>query len=346
MVAIASPVFKSGPQDNISMVDAYNKASSEVRNELTSHLSSFGAQLTESFGFASRAISTLGMRISKGELNIEDAAERIRGALKGSRSDLANLSSGLQNAIYSGLTGVVPGTDFVKGAVDLYDQVQLVSGNGSYSIRGDRTQVSSVLGFISDLTGKSVFRALDLGAEAALIGGLIGTVSSWGVPALVDSLMEGKDDQFKHSVYSRNAANLTTSNITMLEYYVDQGMANALTSQTPDFGSSYLSRYTMPSGATPDTYPVLHKQLVKVMDALDPQWLYTARGSKITVQNGQNVSTPQMVINLASLNRVSSEAKQVLMSDETTRTAVLAAGNFPSQDLIQIAKNMYPLIAI
>jgi hypothetical protein len=346
MVAIARPVFETGPKDNVTMVDAYNATSSEVRNELTSKLSSFGTSLSETFGAAGRAISNIGNRISNGELNVDDAAKRIKNALGGSRSDIAYLATGVQNSIFGELTGKVPGTDYVKGATDLYDQVQVVTGQADYVFQGDRTQVSSVLGFISDLTGKSIFKSLDLGAEAALIGGLIGTVASWGVPALLDSLLEGKDDQFKYSVYSRNSESLVTSNITMLEHYIDQGMAGALTSQTPDFGKNYLTTYSMPPGSTPDDYPALHTQLVKVMTALDPTWISTPRGTTLSTQGQVTVGTPKMVTNLAVVARASQDAKTILTSDASTRTAVLAAQNFSTQDLVQIAKQMYPLIAL
>lgn len=348
MVSIARPVFETGPKDKVAMVDAYNAVTPEVRNELTSKLTSFGSTLSATFGAAGRAINNIGSRIQKGELNVDDAAKRIKSALGGSRSDIAGLASGVQNSIYSELTGTVPGTNYVKGATDLYDNVQVVSGQGTYLINSDRSSVSSILGFVSDLTGNNVFKTLDLGAEAALIGGLMGTVSSWGVPQLMDSLMEGKDDEFKYSVYSRNSDSLIrSSNIGMMEYYIDQGMASALTNRTPDYGPNYLASYAFPMGTTPDQYPTLHAQLVKVMTALDPTWLVTYRGSVESVSgDGVTIKTPLPVTNLAVVARASQDAIKLLVSDPSTRTAVLAAQNYPTVDLVQLAKNMYPMIGI
>jgi hypothetical protein len=348
MVSIARPVFETGPKDKVAMVDAYNAVTPEVRNDLTSKLTSFGSTLSATFGAAGRTFSNIGNRITKGELNVDDAAKRIKSALGGSRSDIAGLASGVQNSIYSELTGTVPGTDYVKGATDLYDNVQVVTGQATYQINSDRQSVQSILGFVADLTGNSVFKTLDMGAEAALIGGLMGTVSSWGVPALMDSLMEGKDENFRYSVYSRNSDQLiATSNIGMMEYYVDNGMASALTNRTPDYGPSYLAQYAFPVGTTPDQYPTLHAQLVKVMNALDPTWLVTYRGSVETVSGDDvTIKTPLPVTNLAVVAKASQDAIKLLVSDASTRTAVLAAQNFPSKDLIQIAKEMYPMIGI
>jgi hypothetical protein len=83
------------------------------------------------------------------------------------------------------------------------------------------------------------------------------------------------------------------------------------------------------------------------MDALDPHWFTTYRGTTASVgPDGQTVQTPKPVTNLANLNRVSGDALTLLSSVASTRTAVLAAQNFPSKDLVQIAKDMYPMIGI
>ena len=348
MVSIARPVFETGPKDNVAMVDAYNAATPEVRNDLTSKLSSFGNSLTETFGAAVRSISKIGDKITSGELNVDDAARRIKSALGGSRGDIASLATSVQNGIFSELTGTVPGTNYVKGATDLYDSVQVVSGNAQYLINSDQRSVQSILGFVSDITGNSVFKSLDIGAEAALVGGLLGEVSSWGVPELMDEMMAGRDDQFKYSVYSRNSDSILSSSPTpaMMDYYVTQGMASALTSNQPDFGTNYLQQYTFPLNTTPDQYATLHTQLVKIMDALVPNWLYTQRGSTTTVVGDTTVITPRMVTNLAVIERASVDAKILLTSQPSTMAACLAAPNFPKVDLIQLAKKIYPLIGI
>lgn len=347
MVAIARPVFETGPKDNVAMVDAYNAASPEVRNDLTSKLTAFGSSLSETFGAANKALSTLGNRLAKGEINVNDAAQRIKSALGGSRSDIVGLAGSVQNGIYSELTGTVPGTNYVKGATDLYDNVQVVTGQGTYLINSDRKSAQSILGFVSDLTGNNIFKTLDLGAEAALIGGLMGTVAAWGVPELMDSMMEGRDDQFKYSVYSRNSSNLiSTSNIGMMEYYIDQGMSSALTNQTPDFGQNYLAQYSFPTGTTPADYPRLHAQLVKVMDALIPTWFTTYRGVTVSNNGDVTVQTPRPVTNLTVMARASQDARTLLISNPATRTAAMAAQNFTTVDLVQSAKQMYPMIGI
>lgn len=348
MVSIARPVFETGPKDNVAMVDAYNAATAEVRNDLTSKLSSFGNSLTETFGAAKSAFGKIGDQITSGKLNVDDAARRIKSALGGSRGDIASLATSVQNGIFSELTGTVPGTNYVKGATDLYDSVQVISGNAKYLINSDQKSVQSILGFVSDITGNSIFKSLDIGAEAALIGGLIGEVSSWGVPELVDEMMVDRDDQFKYSVYSRNSESILSSNPTpaMMDYYVTAGMAAALTSQRPDFGANYLQQYTFPLNTTPDQYATLHAQLVKIMDALVPNWLYTQRGSTTTVVGDTTVVTPRMVTNLAVIERASVDAKVILASQPATMAACLAAPNFPRVDLIQLAKKIYPLIGI
>lgn len=347
MVAPAPTVFEFGPQDNVVMVDVYNTTTPEVRNNLTSKLSAFGSTLSETFGAAGRALKGFGTQLSKGEINVDYAAQRIRNALGGSRGEIINLATDVQNSIYSELTGVVPGTNYVRGATDLFNQVGIITGQQQYIVNADRQSVSSILNFVSDLTNNPVFKTLDLGAEAALIGGLLGEVSSWGVPSLMDELLAGKDDNFRYSVYSRNSSSLLmNSNAEMMEYYIDQGMASALSNNTPAFADDYLSQYQFPTNTTPDQYPALHTQLMKIMNSLKPNWLYTQRGVTVTASGSQTVITPKLVTNLGALSRASKDAKTLLQSNAATRTAALIAGNFPKADLIQLAKTMYPLIAI
>lgn len=347
MVSIAQAVFESGPKDSVVMVDVYNAVTPEVRNNLTSKLSAFGNSLTDSFSSATKTVKELGATITNGRMNVEQAAQRIRAALNGSRGDITNLATGLQNAIFSGLTGAAPGTNYIQEASSLYDQVSIVVGQGKHLVNSDKKSVSAILNFVSDLTNQPVFKTLDLGAEAALLGGLLGEVSSWGVPSLVDTMMEGKDQEFKYAIYSRNSESvLRNSSAAMIEHYVNQGLASALTSNQPGFGNDFLAQYTFPDGTTPDKYPVLHAQLVKIMDDLKPNWLRIQRGEVITNNNGQTVITPKMVPNLGALTRASSDAKTLLASDATTRTQVLISSNFPRIDLIQLAKRNYPLIGI
>ncbi len=347
MVSIARPVFDTGPKDSIAVVDIYGAVSSDIRNNLTSKISSFGNALTDSFSAVNQIFNKLGSKLSQGEIDVAAAATRIKNALGGSRSDIVGLAKELQNSVYSELTGIIPGTDYVRGATDLFDQVKVIAGNAQHIVYQDRQTVSSILNFVSDLSGNQIFKTLDLGAEAALIGGLIGKVSSWGVPELVDSMLADRDDDFRYSVYSRNSSSiLQSSNAVMIEHYINNGMTSALTNHVPTFADDFLAKYSFPAGTTPDQYPVLHAQLIKIMNALKPTWLFTQRGTITTVSGNQTVVAPRLVVNLAILSRASADAVKLLKSDISTRTHVMAAKNFPKQNVNAIAKKFYPLVGI
>src|SRR5690606_32105815 len=217
--------------------DVYNTVDPEVRNSLTSKLSSFGSSLSEVFSAGMRSISNLGADIQSGRINLDQAIQRVNNALAGSRGDITSLATSVQNAIFSELTGKEPGTDFVKKATDLYDSIQVIQGNSRYAFNnGNIASVRACLGFISDLTGNPIFESLDLGAEAALVKGVIIQASEWGIPELLDDLLDKYDEDFRYSVLSRSSsAIVNTSNIDTLEYYVNKGMANALTREALPF---------------------------------------------------------------------------------------------------------------
>lgn len=348
MAALASPVFATGPKDPVSIVDVYETAAPEVRNNLTSKLSSFGSSLNEVFGASMTSIRNLGHNLASGRIDPVMAAQRIQGALSGSRGDIISLATSAQNAIFSELTGTVPGTDYVRGATELYDSVNLVVGNGSHRFQNGSIQsVRATLGFISDLTGNPVFKALDLGAEAALLRGIIGEVSAWGIPDLVDSVLEGRDDQFRFSVVSRASDSiLQVSNIGMLEYYINKGLASALVAKVPNYADQFISQYAFPQETTPGDYVTLHAQFMNVMNALSSTWLYTHRGGVSVELDGQTIITPKKVFNLTVISRASQDAYTLLISDPVTRPAMICARNYPTVDVIQLTKRMYPLIGI
>lgn len=344
MANLARPVFETGPKDPIDIVDVYKVVDPEVRNKLTSKLSSFGSSLNEVFSAGMRSISNLGAEIKAGRVNLDQAVQRVNNALSGSRGDIISLATSVQNSIFSELTGVEPGTNYVRSATDLYDSIQVIQGNAKHVFNnGNISSVRACLGFISDLTGNPIFESLDLGAEAALVKGIIIEASQWGVPDLIDNLLDKYDDDFRYSVISRSSSSIVnTSNIDTLEYYVDKGMASALTNQVPDFAEHFIANYVFPEGTTPGDYPARLTQLVKVLTALRPDWFKTYRG---TVNSGGE-TRPREVINLSILSRVSEHARLLFESDDLYRTAVLCAGNFPKVDLVQLVKQNYPLVGI
>lgn len=344
MATLARPVFETGPKDPVDIIDVYDEVDPEVRNNLTSKLSSFGSSLENIFGAGVRSLRGLGEGISSGRIDVDTAVDRINGALSGSRGDLVSLSTDIQNSIYSELTGQEPGTNYVKKATDLYDTVQVAVGQGKHAFNTrDIGSVKANLSFISDLTGNPIFETLDLGAEAALVKGILGEVSQWNIVELIDVVLKDYDDDFRHSVVSRASSDIVnTSNIDTLEYYVDKGLVNSLTNEVPDFAEHFIANYTFPQPTTPGDYPARLLQLTKVLTELKPNWFKSQRGTV----NVDGEDLPREVINLSILNKVSEHAMLLFESDDMYRTAVLCAGNFPKVDLIHLVKQNYPLVGI
>lgn len=335
MAKLAANSFNSGPSDSVELVDVYNTTDSGTRNKLTSLISSFGQGLESMLGTSNKNLNQVGSDYSRNAINLDQAKDRIQRALSGSRGDIQYLAEGAQKAIYTELTGTDQGTNYIRKTSQLYDQVQVLTGQGTYLMRDNNyTNVNSVLRFVSDITGSGVFEALDLGAEGALITGAIKTMSAWGIPELMTEMLKDRDSGFKHTVVSRSAAQIAASgDADTVEAMIGSTSAATLLAECPDFPQQFISRYTLKPGKTTTDYPTLLAQLVRIMDQLKYDWFWIPRGS-------------DQAWNLDVIAHASNDAQILLKSSDTYKAAVMIAPNYGPQSMVSVAKTLYPNLVL
>lgn len=335
MGKLASPSFDTGPSDQVALVDVYNTVDSDTRNNLTSLVSSFGQGLENILGSSKSTLSKLGSQLKNNPIDLAEAKNRVNRALGGSRSEIQYLAESVQNSIFGELTGTDPGTNYVRKASQIADQIRIMTGQGEYLMRdGNFNNVSAVLRFVSDITGSNVFKALDMGAMGALVTGAISTMSAWGIPELVTELLRDQPQQFRYYTVRRSATQIAASgDIDTIEALIESAGAQALTAEVPDFAQQLLSRYVFKTGTTPSDYPARLAQLVKVLTALKYDWFTTMRGS-------------EPVWNLVVIASASPDAKTLLMTNETYKPAMMIAGNYRTQPMLNVAKTMYPYLPL
>jgi len=345
MASIARPVFEAGPSDQIKEVDVYNITDTQTRNALTSKLSTFGDGLSGVYGKSTQVLSGIKNRLLSGNIDVYQASERIERALKGSRSDITSLSTDLQNVIFEEVTGKAPGTNYVKKASDLINTVKIVTERGDRVFNNTNYgQVNAVMRFVSDLTGNSIFKSLDLGAEAALLKGVLTEVSQWGIPELIDDILDKTDKEVSRTAVRRSASAIASAgDIDSIESMINKLGASTLTSQTPNFASTLISRYRFKPGTTAADYPALLTQLVSVMDKLQPNWFFTNR-NYLSDETQREVS--EDIANLSVLAVASDDAVTLLSSSDEYLKYVVTAPLYPSKKAKTLLKTMYPYIAI
>lgn len=365
MAALTLPSFMGGPEDKAKVIDAYSEVSPALRTSLTSKVSGFSSGLGDIFNKTVGITKGIGNKLRLDAVDLPSAKRRIEGTLKGSRADIINLSSSMEKLIMGELTGTDTNTNYVKTVTDVARGVQIMAADGKQLVKGfkdgDYGQLSAMVGFMSDLTGNPSLKMFDLGAEAAILRGVIEEVSAWGIPSLVDSVMVGQNDKTKYAVIKRSADTISyTSSLGMVESFagvmstwpmivnpadptgplipdpafVPKNIgANALTAATPDFAAKYIANFVFDQGVTVDQYPAILARLVVLMDKLKPDWFWTRRNS-------------ESVWNLGVLRNASENATSLFLSSVGYRDAILTAPFYETTAPQSILQSQYPLIAL
>ena len=191
----------------------------------------------------------------------------------------------------------------------------------------------------------------DLGAEAAILRGVLEEVVTWGIPDLLDTVFEGQPDSVKQTVIQRSAAKVSyTSDVEMIIKLMELAGTlvpatpevpahyilnpKPLLADTPNFATLMLQAYTFIDGTTPGDYATRRTRLVLALDTLKPDWFMINR-------------TPtEKVYNLSVLSNASEHALLALQTDTQYVIPLLTAPFYDIRSPQEIAREMYPGIAI
>lgn len=367
MAALALPSFLGTPEDRTKVVDAYIETSSEIRTALSTKIESFTSGLGDAFDKAVGITKGIGDKIRSNAIDLKTAVDRVKGALKGSRADIIKIATSTEKLIMGELTGKDSATNYVKTVTDVARGAMLMVEDGKQLIdtfkNGGYNQISAMVGFISDLTGNPNLKLFDLGAEAAILRGVIDEVSSWGIPSLVDSILKDQPDRTKHAVIKRSAERISySSSLDVLLAYANVSSStqytceigtggdnrdgdgvlipckpiyqnigsNALNANTPDFAIKVLSNFAFVEGVTVADYPDQLNKLVTLMNKLKPDWFWTYRNN-------------ERVWNLGTLATASENAVTLFLASPTYRDAILTAPFYSPARVEELVNTMYPL---
>jgi len=360
MAALALPSFLGSPEDLTKVVDAYGETSSELRTALSSKIDSFTSGLGDAFDKAVSITKGIGEKLRTDTIDLPSALRRVQGVLKGSRADIVKLATSTEKMIMGELTGTDKSTNYVKTATDMARTIELMTSEGRVVIdsfkNGGYNQVSAMVGFISDLTNTPMLKMFDLGAEAAVLRGVVEEVSAWGVPSLIDTVLKDQPDRTKYTVIKRSAERISASssldvllayaNVNSSSYTCKAGTgegtgiecekiyqnigANALNANTPDFATKVLSNFAFVEGITVADYPSQLTKLVQLMDMLKPDWFWTSRNN-------------DRVWNLGTLCTASEDAVTLFLSSDVYRDAILTAPFYVPMRVEELVNTMYPL---
>lgn len=342
MVQEAVSSFIGTGSDKPAMVDVYNDIDPSIRTSLISGAKDWSEGLGGIYDKAVGGISRIGSLMKDSGLDLVTAKNRISGALKGSKSDLLALGSVFEQYIAGDLMGRELPSNQLQKANSVYNSIRLVMSSGEQTFRNDNTsKISGIVNFLSDLSGNPVLKMFDLGAEAAILRGVLEEVVTWGIPELIDTVFEGQPDSVKQTVIQRAAAKVSyTSDVEMIIKLMETAGTNGelnprpLLADTPNFATLMLQAYTFVDGTTPGDYATRRIRLVLALDTLKPDWFQINR------------TETEKVYNLAVLSNASEHAQLALQTDTQYLIPLLTAPFYEVRSPQEIAREMYPGIAI
>jgi len=375
MLNLANVSFTGVPNDTVKKIDVLGDVGDELQNSLVSKISAFDTNLDGIISSSLKSIKGIGDAFLNTGMDLPSARDRIKEALGGSRYAISEISEMLERGITGDMTGMDEGTGYVRGANTMIDSVKLVMDGVDRTFnQSGYKNVSGVMGFIRDLTGNQLIQTFDLGAEAALIRGVITEVSKWGVPELIDETFGAKwdsdnkrynydySDEFRFSVTKRASDSISPStNLAVIQTLITHGGDKALVAENPAFPTQLLNGYVIPDGCVqggpfpvdpadpygPQTVPNYRHQgysLMKILDTLNPTWFKVER----VYQTGDDTNpfARDTVWRLEFLQTASEGAKTVLSTDPEVRDALLAAPFYRIESGVNMLKSMYPYIVL
>lgn len=381
MSKLTSPSFTGLPTDKVATVDPYEDlVDPRLRNVLKSNVSAFSTDMDSLIGKSLSIFKGIGQELFADIVTPQQAVTRIQDVLSGSRAGIGKLTNTLTKVMTEALTGTDDSTGQFIGKDKLANAVQFVLDQrevNRYSGEGNFASVRSIMGFIGDLTDNPVIDAFDLGAEAALIRGVLSEVTGWGIPDIIDSTFGAKwnsqtnkydyryDDTFRFSVIKSAAGNLSPyASLDVIIQLIEHGGPSAITAGNPQFPNQLMAYYKLPLGIAPGgPYPVDPEQpdgeqeqysyylelkkLVKVLDALQPNWFEITRTVFVPNANDpdeKGTYRDDTVWNLTVLKSVGDDARALLLSDPKYRDAVLTAPFYEVDSPGNLLRRMYPYI--
>ncbi|ARV76880.1 hypothetical protein PHABIO_249 [Pseudomonas phage Phabio] len=367
MLPLAPPSFIGDPSAPVKQIDPYGKINPEVQTNIASKLTAFDLSFDSILAKSVDMTKRIGATLADGSLSLPEAKRRLQDAMGGSRQGISALAEGLENLMLGDMTGKDPGTGYVRTANDMIDGVQLViNGKKSTFTKGDFPNVGAIVGFIGDLSNNPLINAFDLGAEAALVKGILTQVTQWGVPEIIDETFGAKwddtnkrynydyDADFRFSVVKRTSEDLSPgTDLATIRQLMLHGGDTALIAANPSFPEQLLEQYNFPLGIVPskdDKRPDLHtygeelKLLEEILDILKPDWYQIKR--MVFDPAGNPAYKPELVWNLRFISKASIDAVKLISYDTKYIPALLTAPFYSVDSGKQLLTRMYPYIVL
>jgi hypothetical protein len=211
----------------------------------------------------------------------------------------------------------------------IYTEVQ---GAVRYGEMGDITRMGDALDMFRMVTGSDeIINMFDLGAEVALLSGIVTEAVSLGIPEAIDIMMEEAPDDWSRTqiAYNTFPTVVWSGDIYGLDRVVEYMQPEVIAERYPNYIRDFLSRYRVPVGSTAEQYPTFKNNMIATFLKINPYWDKALRGSVY-------------IDSLIPFISMSDDARTVFMSTNSHQPAVMLAKDMQSVELATWVKSNFP----
>jgi len=321
-------IYITGPKDDLIVTDVYAPIpASPAAAAASAAASTDSPAAAASAPVSAGAAAVVAETTSKSEPPTlpEPSVDRITTAMnnssvkEGTSSQLGAMSDKLTDAIIK-QTKV---NDLKQNqVVDLANRV--ISKNGDASTE----EVEELTDIVTELYCDSFSKLRDLAAEYAALDVMIGLAIGLGTNGLLDCLLTKVLDLDKNVLIKHADSAIKKGNLDALVSIESVTGESRLKSKYPNMINDTLTSFVTKPVSVGGDKTTQSTALVNNLNFLDPNW-------QTTTVNGNPVQ------NLASITDMSSDAKELLLLNESTRDSAMIASDYGWQDLLSTAKTTF-----
>jgi hypothetical protein len=326
---LAGTVFQTNGREAMLAQDAYGISNQQTKNTVFDSLKGVYSEGISGLQTNPSSIKQLTQLILSSKNGNVDKADMLDRALSAMGSSLPALIGSIAGGVKNQLAGAA-GTLIGPGAEKA---VNVVYGNLGKIVKvATVNDLSGLADVLNELTGNSeLMKVINIEAEAAVLGGLMGMLIQYDIPGLLDDVanMAGSSESLKLAYQYVSTDSIVGTDLATINRVIDKIGLAAYLEVNPNPINTILSGFYFGTGDTVDTYPTKRALLISTLNRIDPHWEEYNR-------NGVYVK------NLSAFSVASTDAKTLLNLAEPESILSMIAPSFLASSVSQVIKALYP----
>lgn len=329
VASLANTIFQGNSRDAMIVSDAYKISNNGTHNTMYDSVKGIYSGAVGGLYANKSSVTTLANLVKNASAGTVDKTTMLTTALGAMGSSLpsllGSLGSTLKNTLASS-AGSLIGDNASKSVEVLYGSAGLLLGVANV---GD---TSSLLKFVNAMAGDSALtKFINIEAESAIIGGIAKSLMDFGIPELVDEVIQmssSKSAQDNAYAYLSTSA-IGGSNLKMINNVIDKIGLTVFLQNNPDAVASIIASYTFDTSYTVADYPTQRALLLNTLVRIDANW-------------NQKLRNAVYVPNLGPFLKQSSSSKKLFCMALPERSLSLDAVGKSSLTVTAVVKTLYP----